>query len=58
MFGGLCCLPGGNMLCGLHRAGAVYRVGKPNDEAALALPGVGPMGFCRPAEGGDGGCGE
>ena len=28
MFGGLCFLQGGNMICGLHKGGTMYRVGK------------------------------
>ncbi len=43
MFGGLCFMLRGNMLCGTHKNGALFRVGKPNMEAALALPGVGHM---------------
>lgn len=45
MFGGICFMLRGNMLCGPHKAGAMYRVGKPNMDAALALPDVGPMEF-------------
>lgn len=45
MFGGLCFLLHGNMICGVHKGGAMFRVGKPNDAAALALPGVQPMSF-------------
>lgn len=43
MFGGLCFMLRGNMLCGTHKNGALFRVGKPNVETALALPGVGYM---------------
>ena len=43
MFGGLCFLSQGNMICGLHKGGTMYRVGKDNYAAALALPGVRPM---------------
>lgn len=44
MFGGLCFLsPGGHMICGLHRGGTMYRVGKEGYEKALALPGMRPM---------------
>jgi TfoX/Sxy family transcriptional regulator of competence genes len=43
MFGGLCFLIHGNMICGLHKGGTMYRVGKDNYAAALALPGVRPM---------------
>jgi TfoX/Sxy family transcriptional regulator of competence genes len=43
MFGGLCFLLHGHMICGLHRGGTMYRVGKESYAAALALPGVQPM---------------
>ena len=43
MFGGLCFLLQGNMLCGTYRGGGMYRVGKANEAAALALPHVRPM---------------
>jgi hypothetical protein len=43
MFGGLCFLLDGNMLCGTYRDGGMYRVGKGNEAAALALPHVRPM---------------
>lgn len=43
MFGGLCFLRGGHMICGLHKGGTMYRVGKDSYRAALALPGVGAM---------------
>jgi hypothetical protein len=45
MFGGLCFLLHGNMVCGVHKGGAMFRVGKPNDAAARAIEGVGPMLF-------------
>lgn len=45
MFGGLCFLLNGNMLCGVHRDGAMYRVGKAQEAEALALPGVTPLAF-------------
>jgi TfoX/Sxy family transcriptional regulator of competence genes len=43
MFGGLCFLRGGHMICGLHRGGTMYRVGKESYAAALALPGARAM---------------
>jgi TfoX/Sxy family transcriptional regulator of competence genes len=43
MFGGLCFMLNGNMLCGTYREGGMYRVGKGNEAAALALPHVQPM---------------
>ncbi len=43
MFGGLCFLSNGHMICGLHKGGTMYRVSKESQAAALALPGVRPM---------------
>jgi TfoX/Sxy family transcriptional regulator of competence genes len=43
MFGGLCFLLNGNMLCGTYRTGGMYRVGKAHAAAALAMPHVRPM---------------
>ena len=45
MFGGLAFLLHGHMLCGVHKGGAMYRVGKAHEAAALALPGVTPLAF-------------
>jgi hypothetical protein len=45
MFGGLAFLLGGHMVCGIHKGGAMFRVGKPNEAAALAVPGARPMMF-------------
>lgn len=44
MFGGLCFLLHGNMICGVTRDGAMYRVGKPREAAALAA-GAQPLSF-------------
>ena len=43
MFGGLCFMLNGNMLCGVHKGGGMFRVGKDNEAAALELPGVAPL---------------
>lgn len=43
MFGGLAFLLNGHMVCGVHRGGAMFRVGKENYAAALALPGTSPL---------------
>lgn len=52
MFGGLCFLHRGNMICGVHKGGAMFRVGKPNDAEARAIEGVGPMIFTgKPMQG-------
>ncbi len=45
MFGGLCFLLNGNMVCGVHKGGAMFRVGKAAEAEALAIPGTGPMTF-------------
>lgn len=45
MFGGLCFLQHGNMICGVHAGGAMFRVGKAAEADALAIDGAGPMTF-------------
>jgi TfoX/Sxy family transcriptional regulator of competence genes len=45
MFGGLAFLLHGHMVCGVHRGGAMVRVGKDGYAEALALQGVTPMMF-------------
>jgi len=45
MFGGLCFLLNGNMLCGVMRDGALFRVGKANQAAALDVPFTREMAF-------------
>ena len=45
MFGGLCFLLHGNMLCGVHQDGGMARVGKDNESAALESDGVDPLSF-------------
>ncbi|UPH70505.1 TfoX/Sxy family protein [Abyssibius alkaniclasticus] len=45
MFGGLCFLLNGHMVCGVHKGGGMYRVGKANEAAARAIPGARPLGF-------------
>jgi len=45
MFGGLCFLLNGNMLCGVHKDGGMPRVGKDLEAAALELNGVDPLSF-------------
>ncbi len=45
MFGGLAFLIGGHMVCGIHKGGAMFRVGKTGYPLALAVPGVTPMMF-------------
>ncbi|MDA8587318.1 TfoX/Sxy family protein [Rhodobacteraceae bacterium] len=45
MFGGLCFMLNGHMLCGVHKDGGMFRVGKPREVAALAIKGVSEMAF-------------
>jgi hypothetical protein len=52
MFGGLCFLLDGNMVCGLYRDGGMFRVGKDNAALALAEPHTRPMAMAgRPMPG-------
>ena len=52
MFGGLCFMLYGNMLCGVHKDGAMFRVGPDAYQTALTMPGGGPMMFTtRPMKG-------
>ncbi len=43
MFGGLCFLAHGNMICAARQGRAMYRVGKSRNDDALALPGTSAM---------------
>lgn len=43
MFGGVCFLLRGNMLCGMGEDKFMFRVGKAQDAAALQRPGAKPM---------------
>lgn len=40
MFGGICFMLNGNMICGAMKRGAIIRVGKEAQSEALTLPGV------------------
>lgn len=44
MFGGLCFLLYGNMVCGIMKDGAMYRPGKPREAEALKA-GAAPLSF-------------
>jgi len=44
MFGGLCFLLHGHMVCGVTKTGAMYRPGKPREAEALEL-GAEPLSF-------------
>ncbi len=52
MFGGVCFMLNGNMLCGVHKDGGMFRVGKDNEAAALAVEGAGPLTFTKRKMGG------
>ncbi|KAA9009086.1 TfoX/Sxy family protein [Histidinibacterium aquaticum] len=43
MFGGLCFMLEGHMLCGVMADHGMYRVGKPREDEPLTLEGVIPM---------------
>ena len=43
MFGGICFLLCGNMLCGVHRDTWMFRIGKQQHAEALRRPGARPM---------------
>lgn len=43
MFGGLCFLSDGHMICAARHGRAMYRVGKTREPDALALPGTARM---------------
>ena len=45
MFGGLCFMVRGHMLCGVMREGGMARVGKAHMDAACAMAGVAPLAF-------------
>jgi TfoX/Sxy family transcriptional regulator of competence genes len=45
MFGGVCFLLRGNMLCGTGNTDFMFRVGKEQDTEALARKGARPMDF-------------
>lgn len=52
MFGGLCFMVRGHMLCGVERGNLVFRVGRQQHQHALSLPGARPMDFTgRPLAG-------
>ncbi|NNE80233.1 MAG: hypothetical protein HKN18_08185 [Silicimonas sp.] len=45
MFGGLCFMLDGHMLCGVHKGGGMFRVGKERHAEALEIEGVSEMAF-------------
>lgn len=52
MFGGICWMLDGNMLCGVEGKRYMFRIGRANEEPALARDGVSRMDFTgRPMRG-------
>ena len=45
MFGGLCFLKNGHMVCGVHTGGGMARVGKVAEPDALKIDGIAPLSF-------------
>ena len=45
MFGGLCFLMNGNMVCGVHKGGGMFRVGKSREAEARAIEGAAELSF-------------
>ena len=45
MFGGLCFLKNGNMVCGVHKGGGMARIGKVAEPQALEIEGISPLSF-------------
>lgn len=45
MFGGLCFMLNGHMVCGVHKGGGMARVGKQAEEDALQIEGITPLSF-------------
>jgi hypothetical protein len=43
MFGGLCFLMQGNMVCGVYSGGGMFRIGKDDRAAALGVEGAAPI---------------
>ncbi len=44
-FGGIAFMLNGNMVCGVHKKGGMFRIGKEADAQVQAIPGVGLMIF-------------
>lgn len=45
MFGGLCFMLNGHMVCGVHKDGGMARVGKAAEADALLIDGIAPLSF-------------
>lgn len=45
MFGGLCFMLNGHMVCGVHKGGGMARIGKDREAEALKMDGIEPLSF-------------
>lgn len=45
MFGGLCFMLNGHMVCGVHKGGGMARIGKAAEPEALKIDGIEPLSF-------------
>lgn len=54
MFGGLCFMLNGHMVCGVHKDGGMARVGKAAEAEALKIDGISPLSFTGRKMGGMG----
>lgn len=45
MFGGVCFMLNGHMMCGVHKNGGMFRIGKELEAKALELDGIDPLSF-------------
>lgn len=45
MFGGLCFMFNGHMVCGVHQGGGMARIGKAAEPDAVLLDGISPLSF-------------
>jgi hypothetical protein len=45
MFGGLCFMLNGHMVCGVHKDSGMARVGKQAEPDALLIEGIAPLSF-------------
>lgn len=45
MFGGLCFMLNGHMVCGVHKGGGMARIGKAREPEALEMDGIEPLSF-------------
>jgi hypothetical protein len=52
MFGGLCFLKNGHMVCGVHKGGGMARIGKAQEPQALEIEGISPLSFTGKPMGG------